>query len=67
MNPGLAALWEEERERRRIKGMDVDTVNIPESQARQSVKSTSSDLHFRGLIKQRLKDYSRETVCIYTF
>lgn len=62
MNPGLAALWDEERERRRIKGIDVDSVNIPDSQARESAKPTTSDLHFRGLIKQRLKDYSSELV-----
>lgn len=67
MNPGLAALWEEEKERRRIKGMNVDCVNIPESQARQYARPSSSDVHFRGLIKQRVKDYSREQVFEFTY
>lgn len=56
MNPGLAALWQEEIDRRRMRNMDLDNLSPPVSQSRSNVAPTSSHLFYLNNIKKKLKE-----------
>ena len=56
MNPGLAALWQEEIDRRRVKNMDLDKLSPPASQLRLNVVPTASHLFYFESIKKKLKE-----------
>lgn len=62
MNPGLAALWEEEIERRKMKNMNLDNIHPPASQPRPDVQPTSSHEFYIGSLRQRLRECAIETV-----
>ena len=66
MNPGLAALWEEEIERRNLKNMNVDNLNPPVSQPRSSAVPTSSHAFYKANLSKILRDCSSEMVILYT-
>ncbi|XP_019740532.1 DNA polymerase zeta catalytic subunit isoform X2 [Hippocampus comes] len=54
-NPGLQAIWEDEKQRRREKNRDSQ-IETPESQERAFVTSTESEQIFLKRFKQLLKD-----------
>ena len=56
MNPGLAALWQEEIDRRRMRNMNVDNLSPPASQSRLNVVPTSSHLFYLNNIKNKLRE-----------
>ena len=62
MNPGLAALWEEEIERRNIKKMNCDSIHPPPSQPRTGVQPTSSHMYYKDQLEERLIQYLSEMV-----
>ena len=53
MNPGLAALWEEEIERRKVKKIDLDNLYPPPSQPRSEARPTASHLAFKKTLEER--------------
>ncbi len=67
MNPGLAALWEEEIERRKIKNMNLDNINPPPSQPRPDAVPTSSHVFYKTNLSKRLHDCTAEMVTLYSF
>lgn len=67
MNPGLAALWEEEIERRKIKNMNLDNINPPASQPRPDAVPTSSHVFYKTNLSKRLRDCTAEMVTLYIF
>ena len=62
MNPGLAALWEEEIQRRRIKNINVNNIGPPSSQIRTGVLPTSSHVSFKQRLEEQLLVSSKEEV-----
>ena len=62
MNPGLAALWEEEIERRRVKNMDIDNLGPPASQPRPNVVPTASHMFYKNNIEEKLKELVKDMV-----
>ncbi|KAM9778498.1 DNA polymerase zeta catalytic subunit isoform 2-T2 [Syngnathus typhle] len=54
-NPGLRAIWEDEKQRRREKNKDSQ-IETPESQERAFVTSTESEQIFMRRLKEILKD-----------
>lgn len=62
MNPGLAALWEEEIERRKVKNINVDSINPPASQPRSQALPTSSHIFYKTNLIKQLREYASETV-----
>ena len=64
MNPGLASLWEEEINRRRVKNMNLDNLSPPASQIRLNVVPTSSHLYYLNIMKQKFKENAVTNVTI---
>jgi len=64
MNPGLAALWEEEIERRKMKNMNKDNIGPPTSQPRLKAQPTSSHLAYKSQLIERLGQMNDEVRCI---
>lgn len=62
MNPGLAALWEEEIERRKVKNMSLENINPPASQPRPEAHTTSSHNFYMGNLRKRLRECAIQTV-----
>lgn len=62
MNPGLAALWDEEIERRKMKSMNLENINPPPSQPRPKAEPTSSHTFHLANLRKRLRDCTREMV-----
>nr|XP_061806813.1 DNA polymerase zeta catalytic subunit-like [Nerophis lumbriciformis] len=54
-NPGLQAIWEDEKQRRREQNKDSQ-IETPESQDREFVSSTESEQFFMKRFKEILKD-----------
>lgn len=46
-NPGIATIWEEEKQRNRIKGIDSQDVGPKQSQIRFKTKDTSSEIFYK--------------------
>lgn len=65
MNPGLAALWDEEIERRKLKNMSLDNINPPVSQPRQNSVVTSSHTFYMANLTKQLKECARRTVSAF--
>ncbi|XP_059350922.1 DNA polymerase zeta catalytic subunit-like isoform X2 [Daphnia carinata] len=61
MNPGLAALWDEEIERRKVKNINLDTINPPASQPRSQAVPTSSHIFYKANLSKQLREYASET------
>ena len=62
MNPGLAALWEEEIERRKIKNMNLENINPPASQLRLLAVPTSSHNMYKANLRKQLRECASEMV-----
>lgn len=62
MNPGLAALWEEEIERRKLKNINVENIRPPPSQARLKAIPSSSHSFYKDKLKRRLVECATELV-----
>ena len=62
MNPGLAALWEEEIERRKVKNINVDNIGPPSSPVRTDVQQTASHDFYKNNLEQQLYEYAKEEV-----
>ncbi|XP_061780433.1 DNA polymerase zeta catalytic subunit [Nerophis lumbriciformis] len=54
-NPGLQAIWEDEKQRRREKNKDSQ-IETPESQDREFISSTESEQLFMNKLKEILRD-----------
>lgn len=65
MNPGLAALWDEEIERRKMKDMNADNIGPPASQPRLKVQPTSSHFAFKSQLEERLAQLNDEVMPSY--
>lgn len=64
MNPGLAALWDEEIERRKMKNMNADNLGPPVSQPRLKAQPTLSHLIFKSQLEERLGRMNDEVMLI---
>ena len=62
MNPGLAALWDEEIERRKIKNMNLENINPPASQSRSNDLPTSSHVFYKTNLSRQLRECASEMV-----
>ena len=66
MAPGLAALWDEEIERRKLKDMHVDNLGPPPSQPRLNDLPTLSHLAYKNQLEERLNEIN-DDVTRFTF
>ena len=64
MNPGLAALWDEEIERRKIKNMNLENINPPTSQPRSHAVPTSSHVFYKTNLSKQLRECASEMVLV---
>ena len=55
-NPGLAYVWEDESERRRMRGGTVEDMKPPQSPPRNNVLPSDSELNFRALFKAKVSN-----------
>ncbi len=62
MNPGLQALWEDERERRRMKDMEEEELEAPQSPPRPeaALRLTESEVFWKERLLERLEKARRE-------
>jgi hypothetical protein len=62
MNPGLAALWEEEIERRKIKNINLENIHPPASPPRSRAVPTSSHDFYKTNLSKQLRECASEAV-----
>ncbi len=57
MNPGLQALWEDERERRRLAGLEEEELTAPDSPPRPeaAMQTTESEVFWKERLLERLE------------
>nr|CAD7400920.1 unnamed protein product [Timema cristinae] len=61
VNPGLAGIWEDEKQRRRVEGR-VSQITPQLSQERPFSHSTRSELCFKQLLKEKLRNQNSQDV-----
>nr|CAD7426301.1 unnamed protein product [Timema monikensis] len=61
VNPGLAGIWEDEKQRRRVEGR-VSQITPQQSQERPFSHSTRSELCFKQLLKEKLRNQNSQDV-----
>lgn len=66
MNPGLAALWEEETERRKVKNLDLESIHPPASQPRPNVTYSNSHQFYKTKLEEKLRQGFQAPVVRYS-